>query len=85
MRRQYVHILGFQDNGFFGFTSNKLMETPADVRGFKVRCQESDILLQIWSDLGASPMPMSFSEVYTALQQGAIDGQMNSYITNYNS
>ena len=80
-----VHILGFQDNGFFGFTSNKLMETPADVRGFKVRCQESDILLQIWSDLGASPMPMSFSEVYTALQQGAIDGQMNAYITNYNS
>jgi len=50
-----------------------------------VRCQESDILLQIWSDLGASPMPMSFSEVYTALQQGAIDGQMNAYITNYNS
>jgi len=80
-----VHILGFTDDGFFDFTSNKKMLTPADVKGFKIRCQESDVLLQTWTDLGASPLPMSFSEVYTALQQGAIDGQMNGYITNYNS
>lgn len=80
-----VRILGLIDNGFFTWTSNKEMKTPADVKGFKIRCQESDVLLQIWSDLGASPLPMSFTEVYTALQQGAIDGQMNGYITNYNN
>ena len=80
-----IHILGFTDDGFFDFTSNKKMLTPDDVKGFKIRCQESDVLLQTWTDLGASPLPMSFSEVYTALQQGAIDGQMNGYITNYNS
>ena len=80
-----VHILGLIDNGFFTFTSNKDIRTPDDVKGYKIRCQESDVLLQIWTDLGASPLPMSFTEVYTALQQGAIDGQMNGYITNYNS
>lgn len=80
-----VHILGFIDDGFFNFTCNGEKRTPADVKGFKIRCQESDVLLQIWTDLGASPLPMSFSEVYTALQQGAIDGQMNGYISNYNS
>ncbi|MCI9239684.1 TRAP transporter substrate-binding protein [Oscillibacter sp.] len=80
-----VHILGLIDNGFFTFTSNMDIKTPNDVKGYKIRCQESDVLLQIWTDLGASPLPMSFTEVYTALQQGAIDGQMNGYITNYNS
>ena len=80
-----VHILGFIDDGYFNFTCNGERTSPADVKGFKIRCQESDVLLQIWSDLGASPLPMSFSEVYTALQQGAIDGQMNGYISNYNS
>lgn len=80
-----VHILGFIDDGFFNFTCNGEKKSPADVKGFKIRCQESDVLLQIWTDLGASPLPMSFSEVYTALQQGAIDGQMNGYISTYNS
>ena len=80
-----VHILGFIDNGFFDFTTNRKVESPADVKGLKLRCQESDVLLRIWSDLGASPLPMSFTEVYTALQQGAIDGQMNGYVTNFNS
>lgn len=80
-----VHILGFIDNGFFNFTTNREVSTPADVKGMKLRCQESDVLLRIWTDLGASPLPMSFTEVYTALQQGAIDGQMNGYITNFNS
>ena len=80
-----VHILGFIDNGFFNFTTNRKVSTPADVKGLKLRCQESDVLLQIWTDLGASPLPMSFTEVYTALQQGAIDGQMNGYVTNFNS
>lgn len=80
-----VHILGFIDNGFFNFTTNRQVSSPADVKGLKLRCQESDVLLQIWTDLGASPLPMSFTEVYTALQQGAIDGQMNGYITNFTS
>lgn len=78
-----VHILGFNDDGFFNFTTNWEVKGPEDVKGMKMRCQESDVLLQIWSDLGASPLPMSLSEVYTALQQGAIDGQMNGYVTNF--
>lgn len=36
-----------------------------------------------WNDLGAVPFPMAFTEVYTALQQGAIDGQMSGYVIQY--
>ena len=80
-----VHVMCFMDDGFFNVTTNKEIHSPEDVKGFKIRCQESDVLLQIWKDLGASPLPMSFTEVYTALQQGAIEGQMNGYVTNYTS
>lgn len=71
----------YLDNGFFNVTANKIISTPDDVVGFKMRCQESDVLLQIWEDLGASPTPLAYSELYTALQQGAVDGMMNGYVT----
>lgn len=74
-------ILGYADNGFFNLYANKAIETPDQLKGFKIRCQESDVLLKIWEDLGASPMPLSFSELYTALQQGTVDGMMNGYVT----
>lgn len=76
-----IVILGYADNGFFNLYSNKPIETPDQLKGFKIRCQESDVLLKIWENLGASPMPMSFAELYTALQQGTVDGMFNGYVT----
>ncbi|RGY97632.1 TRAP transporter substrate-binding protein [Clostridium sp. AM58-1XD] len=76
-----IVILGYADNGFFNLYSNKPIESPSQLKGFKIRCQESDVLLQIWDDLGANPMPMSFAELYTALQQGTVDGMFNGYVT----
>lgn len=76
-----IVILGYADNGFFNLYSNKPIESPDQLKGFKIRCQESDVLLQIWDDLGANPMPMSFAELYTALQQGTVDGMFNGYVT----
>ncbi len=76
-----IKILGFADNGFFNLYSKRPISTPSDLSGFKMRCQESDVLLQMWTDLGANPMPMSLTELYTALQQGTVDGMFNGYVT----
>lgn len=50
-----------------------------DLKGLKIRVQASDIQLATWNALGANAVPMAFSEVFTALQQGALDGQENPY------
>ncbi|HET8727470.1 MAG TPA: sialic acid TRAP transporter substrate-binding protein SiaP [Alphaproteobacteria bacterium] len=56
---------------------DKQVTTPADLAGVKLRMPGSDTWQFLGSALGASPLPMAFGEVYTALQTGAIDGQDN--------
>lgn len=53
------------------------IKTPADLKGVKLRMPGSDAWQFLGKALGASPTPMAFSEVYTALQTGAVDGQDN--------
>ena len=48
-----------------------------DVKGLKIRTQENQIHIQVWRALGAQPTPMAIPEVFTALQQGVMDGQEN--------
>ncbi len=48
-----------------------------DVKGLKIRTQENPIHIQVWRALGAQPTPMAIPEVFTALQQGVMDGQEN--------
>lgn len=65
-------------NGFRELTNNKLaVKTPADVHGLKIRTMENPVYVSVWKTLGASPTPMSVTEVYSALQQGVVDGQEN--------
>ena len=47
----------------------------------KIRTMENDLHLDIWRTLGANPTPMSFAELFTALEQGVVDGQENPWIT----
>jgi len=76
--------LAWFENGFRDLTNSKLdVHAPADVKGLKIRTMENPIHLAIWKALGAAPTPMAFSEVFTALQQGAIDGQENPISTIY--
>lgn len=66
------------------YTVEGPIETPADLAGQKVRVQESDIAIDMINAMGASATPMSFGEVYTALQSGVLDGAENnevSYVT----
>ncbi|PSL08061.1 tripartite ATP-independent transporter DctP family solute receptor [Haloactinopolyspora alba] len=58
-------------------TSGAPIESPADFEGVKLRVPNNDLWVKFFESLGAQPTPMDFSEVYTALQLGAIDGQEN--------
>lgn len=69
--------LAFWDNGFKQMSANKPLRTVEDFRGLKMRIQSSKVLEAQMKALGASPQVMAFSEVYTALQQGVVDGTEN--------
>ena len=69
--------LAFWDNGFKQMSSNKPMRTVADFKGLKMRIQSSKVLDAQMKALGANPQVMAFSEVYTGLQQGVVDGTEN--------
>lgn len=58
-------------------TSNKLVESPADLKGLKMRVPDMAPLIDGWNALGANATPMSFNEVYSGLQTGVIDAQEN--------
>lgn len=60
------------------YTLDKKVESPADMKGLKIRVQESPTSIAMIEGMGGSPTPMAFGEVYTALQQGIIDGAENN-------
>ena len=69
--------LAFWDNGFKQMSSNRPMHSVADFKGLKMRIQSSKVLDAQMKALGATPQVMAFSEVYSALQQGVVDGTEN--------
>ena len=60
------------------YTINTPIETPADLRGLKIRVQQSPTNIEMMKLLGGSATPMGFGDVYTALQSGIIDGAENN-------
>jgi len=71
--------LGYFDAGQRSFyTKEKSINSPADLEGLKIRVQESVMAMNLVSSLGGSPTPISFGELYTALQQGVVDGAENN-------
>lgn len=71
--------LAFYDAGSRSFyTRTRPVETPADLRGLKIRVQESTTAMRMVSALGGSPTPIDWGELYTALQQGVVDGAENN-------
>lgn len=69
--------LAYWDNGFKQMSSNRPMHTVADLNGLKMRIQSSKVLEAQMKALGMHPQEMAFSEVYSALQQGIVDGAEN--------
>ena len=64
-------------------TTDTPVHSPADMQGLKIRTMESEIHMAAFNAMGANAVPMAFSEVFTALQQGALDGQENPYCNIY--
>ncbi|VXC33280.1 DctP family TRAP transporter solute-binding subunit [Pseudoclavibacter sp. 8L] len=83
---QGIELLGFGESGFRQVTNSKAeITSPADVRGLKLRVPGSSLFLSIFEKLGADPVTMNFSEVFTSLQTGTIDGQENPYDVIYSN
>lgn len=72
--------LAWYDSGARNFyNSKKEIKSVADLKGMKIRVQESKLMMGLVSALGAVPTPMPFGEVYSALQTGVIDGAENNW------
>jgi len=70
--------MAFWENGFRCITNSKRpIETPQDLKNLKIRTMENPVHIATFKCLGASPTPMAWSEVFTSLQQGVLDGQEN--------
>lgn len=71
---------GWWTLGFRNTTCNSDVATIDDLKGLKIRTQDSKIHIAIFEALGINATPMGFSEMFTALQQGTVDGQENPYV-----
>ena len=70
--------LAWAENGFRHVTNSKRpVNTPEDLKGLKLRTMENPVHIQAYKALGIITTPMAFPEVFTALQQGTVDGQEN--------
>lgn len=77
-RESGYEILGFWENGFRHVTNNvRPVNVPEDLKGVKLRTPKGEWRVKMFQAYGANPTPMAFSEVFTALQTGVIDGQEN--------
>lgn len=71
--------LAYYDAGSRSFyTRDKPVRTPKDLEGLKIRVMKSQTSMRMVEALGGSPTPISFGELYTALQQGVVDGAENN-------
>jgi tripartite ATP-independent transporter DctP family solute receptor len=76
--------LAFWENGYRQLTNSvRPVETPEDVKGLKIRTMENPMHLAAWKEMGANPTPMAFGELFSAMQQGVVDGQENPWGTIY--
>ncbi|MGG3571791.1 DctP family TRAP transporter solute-binding subunit [Bacillus gobiensis] len=78
--------LGYAENGFRQIANNtKPIETPDDLKSLKLRVIENKLYQETFNELGANASPLSFSETYSALQQGTFDGMDNPVTLIYSS
>lgn len=81
-----MKILSWWENGFRHVTNNRgPITSPEDLAGLKIRVTPDKMRLDTFTALGASPAPLSFGELYSALQQGVFDAQENPLAIIYSS
>ncbi len=73
-----IRCLTITENGFRNFTTDvRLIKKPEDLKGLKIRTMENPAHMEMVKALGAEATPIPWGELYTALQQGVVDGQEN--------
>jgi TRAP-type transport system periplasmic protein len=81
-----LKVIGVWENGYRHITNSKRpINTPADLQGIKLRVPEGKWRVKMFQAYGANPSPMKFSEVFTALQTGVMDGQENPFTQIYSA
>lgn len=83
MEKKGLLGLNYWHNGLKQLSANKPLLVPEDAKGVKFRVQSSDVLVAQFQAVGANPQKLAFSEVYQALQTGAVDGQENTWSNIY--
>jgi tripartite ATP-independent transporter DctP family solute receptor len=81
-KKSGIHVI--DNSWYYGtrqLTSNKPVKTPADMVGMKIRVVPVPIFQASWRAVGATPTPVDFKELFTALQTGAVDAQENPLAT----
>ena len=71
--------IGWFDGGIRNFYTKRLVKTPKDLKGMKIRVQQSELMVDMVKALGATATPLPYGEVYSALQTGVVDGAENNY------
>lgn len=74
-----LHPIGFFVRSARNLTSNKPVNSIEDLKGVKIRVPNNSISVDLWNAYGADALPMAWSEVFTSLQNGTLDGQENPY------
>ncbi|PSW21722.1 C4-dicarboxylate ABC transporter substrate-binding protein [Photobacterium sanctipauli] len=84
LRDAGVRIIGWAYSGFRVLTNSKRpVKSPEDLKGLVIRVPRNEIMISSYQAWGVNPTPMAWSETFTGLQQGVVDGQDNPYITVY--
>ncbi len=75
---QGLKVISTWENGFRNITNDvRPVSTPSDMNGIKIRVMENQMYIDMFNALGANPVPIARSELFTALQQGTVDAQEN--------
>jgi len=78
--------LTYYDSGARSFYNTKReVKSPADMKGLKIRVQQSELMIGLVQGIGASATPMAYGEVYSGLQTGVIDGAENNWPSYYST
>ncbi|MGV3492641.1 MAG: TRAP transporter substrate-binding protein [Ramlibacter sp.] len=81
-----LKVIAVWENGYRHITNNKKpVKVPDDLKGFKLRVPEGKWRVKMFQEYGANPSPMKFSELFTALQTGVMDGQENPFTQIYSA
>lgn len=79
VKKTGLRVMAWMPNSFRNFSNNvRPIHSPEDIKGLRIRCMPTPVHLAMVKGLGAAPTPISWSELYTALQTNVVDGQENA-------